>query len=242
MTRRVATTVNLDNEPSSAMLTVDHVYEMLLQAIVESTYPSGERLLIERLADELGVSEQLVREAVDRLETNGHVRIAPSFGAAARSIDLDLYPEMVEAVALLESLALGLAVPNLTTHDIRIARGVNEELRACLQDPELDLDRYSRLNQRFHEILFGACPNRHIMAILDREWALLETTRESRFVFMPDRAADRVREHDELLDMIEQHRSVGEIEHFALDHRMGTPRRLLRDLSDLIGSSAATAV
>ena len=95
-----------------------------------------------------------------------------------------------------------------------------------------DATRSTRLNRRFHEILFSACPNGHLLAILDREWALLETTRSSAISYIPERATRGVEEHDELLDMIERHRDGDAIERFAREHRMSAARRLLHQFVD----------
>lgn len=208
----------------------DHAYQSIRRAIHDGEYGPGERLVIERLARGLGVSVVPVREAIRRLEADGYVTFTHNVGATVTSIDLDRYPETIETVAALEGVALGLAVPHLTDADRSQAREVNDRLRASLD--AFEPAQFTRLNRCFHEILFNACPNRHILAILDREWALLETTRRSAFSYIPSRAARSVDEHDELLDMIGAGRDGIEIEMFAREHRMATARRLLQHLGD----------
>ena len=128
-------------------------------------------------------------------------------------------------------------MPHLTATDVRRAREVNDRMRNALT--RLDPAQFTRLNRRFHNILYSACPNRHILSILEREWALLSTTRRSSFVFIPERAAESVQEHDDLLDMIEDGRGIDEIERFARDHRMQTARRLLQHIGDNMPESTA---
>jgi DNA-binding GntR family transcriptional regulator len=221
---------NRQSGPGAPTSKADHAYEMILRSILDGEYEPGDRLVIERLARELGVSVVPVREAIRRLEADGYVTFTRNVGATVTSIDLDRYPETIETVAALEGVALGLAVPHLTATDLRRAREVNERLRISLS--KFDPNQFTRLNRRFHEILFSACPNRHILSILEREWALLETTRRSAFTYIPERAARSVEEHDELIDMIEQHGDAYQIELFARDHRMSTARRLLQHLGD----------
>jgi len=216
--------------PGAPTSKADHAYESILQSILDGEYAGGERLVIERLARELGVSVVPVREAIRRLEADGYVTFTRNVGATVASIDLDRYPETVEAVAVIEAVALGLAVPHLTATDVRRAREVNDRMRNALT--RLDPAQFTRLNRRFHNILYSACPNRHILSILEREWALLSTTRRSAFVFIPERAAESVQEHDDLLDMIEDGRGIDEIERFARDHRMETARGLLKQIGD----------
>ncbi len=230
---------NRQSGPGAPTSKADHAYEAILRSILDGEYEPGDRLVIERLARELGVSVVPVREAIRRLEADGYVTFTRNIGATVTTIDLDRYPETIEAVAALEGVALGLAVPHLTTTELRRAREVNDRLRESLV--KFDPAQVTRLNRRFHEILFNACPNRHILSILEREWALLETTRRSAFTYIPERAARSVEEHDELLDMIEHGGNAVEIERFARDHRMSTARRLLQHLGDKMEPADAAA-
>jgi DNA-binding GntR family transcriptional regulator len=216
--------------PGAPTSKADHAYETILRSILDAEYEPGERLVIERLARELGVSVVPVREAIRRLEADGYVTFTRNIGATVTAIDLDRYPETIEAVAALEGIAIGLAAPHLTATDLGRAREVNDRLRESLS--KFDPTQFTRLNRRFHEILYGACPNRHILAILEREWALLDTTRRSAFTYIPERAARSVQEHDGLLEMIESGANSSDIERFARDHRMSTARRLLQHLGD----------
>jgi len=216
--------------PGAPTSKADHAYETILRSILDGEYEPGERLVIERLARELGVSVVPVREAIRRLEADGYVTFTRNIGATVTAIDLDRYPETIEAVAALEGIAIGLAAPHLTATDLRRAREVNDRLRESLS--KFDPTQFTRLNRRFHEILYGACPNRHILAILEREWALLDTTRRSAFTYIPERAARSVQEHDDLLEMIETGANSSDIERFARDHRMVTARRLLQHLGE----------
>ncbi|MGD9997960.1 MAG: GntR family transcriptional regulator [Ilumatobacteraceae bacterium] len=221
--------------PGAPTSKADHAYQTILQSIRGGEYEPGDRLVFERLARGLGVSVVPVREAIRRLEADGYVTFTRNVGATVTSIDLDRYPETIEAVASIEGIAMGLAVPHLTAADLRRARDVNERLRSTLD--HFDATRFTRLNRRFHEILFKACPNRHLLAILEREWALLDTTRRSAFSYIPERAARSVAEHDEMLDMIEQGTAGEVIERFAREHRMSTARRLFQHLGDTMSTA-----
>ena len=227
---RRATTPTLTPGGGSGVATskADHAYEVIRQAIHDGEFDPGARLVIERLARRLGFSIVPVREAIRRLEADGYVTFTHNVGATVTAIDLDRYPETIETVAALEGVALGLAVAHLTHADLDRARTVNQRLRESLSS--FEPGAFTRLNRCFHEILFNACPNRHILAMLDREWGLLETTRRSAFSYIPARAARSVDEHDELLRMIESGRAGIEIELFAREHRMATARRLLQHL------------
>ena len=208
----------------------DSAYQRIREAIQNGEYAPGERLVIEQLARRLGCSVVPIREAIRRLEADGHLTFTHNVGATVATIDLAHYPETIETVAALEGVALGLAVPRLTGEDLQHARSINGRLRTSLEFG-FDPCQFTRLNRSFHEVLFQACPNRHMLSMLEREWSILETTRRSAFSYIPSRASRSVDEHDELLRMIESRRNGFEIEMFAREHRMATARMLLQHIT-----------
>jgi DNA-binding GntR family transcriptional regulator len=96
----------------------------------------------------------------------------------------------------------------------------------------MDPPKFTAINLRFHKILYTRCPNRHLLNMVEKEWALLATTRKSAFAFIPERASGSVAEHEQLLRLIEASRSAEEIEAFARRHRMKTARSLLQHIGN----------
>jgi DNA-binding GntR family transcriptional regulator len=216
--------------PGAPQSKADHAYTVIRQHIIDGKSSPGERLPIERLAREINVSVVPVREAIRRLEAEGFVTFTRNVGATVASIDLERYPETIEAVAVLEGVATGLAAPHITATDLKKAKALNDELRRSIT--KLDPVRFTRTNAQFHKTLYIRCPNRHIVGMVEREWALLETTRRSAFSLIPERASRSVAEHDELLRLIIDGRPGEEVEAFARQHRMRTARSLLQHLGD----------
>jgi DNA-binding GntR family transcriptional regulator len=223
--------------PGAARSKADHAYELIRERIVHHRAAPGERLVIEQLARELDVSVVPVREAIRRLEAEGYVTYTRNVGATVSTIDLERYPETVEAVAVLEAAAVGLAAPHIGAQELAAARELNERMRRSLE--RLDPRRFTLTNQAFHRVLYERCPNRRLLDLVTREWALLETTRQSVFRYIPERARDSVAEHDRLLRLIEERRPSDEIEAFARTHRMQTARSLLRQLGDEMNGETA---
>ena len=232
----------VDAGPGAARSKADHAYELIRQRVLDGRSAPGDRLVIEHLAREINVSVVPVREAIRRLEAEGYVTYTRNVGATVASIDLDRYPETVEALAVLEGVAIGLAAPHVTAADLAEARALNEALRSSID--LLDPVQFTRTNQLFHRALYRRCPNRHILNMVTREWELVETTRRSAFTFIPERAAGSVAEHEELLRLIESGRTPDDIEAFARAHRMRTVRLLLQhignELDDALEASEPT--
>jgi DNA-binding GntR family transcriptional regulator len=211
--------------PGSSTSKADHAYRVVRDSVVNGDYEPGSRLVIEHIAKVIGTSVVPVREAIRRLEAEGFVVYTRNVGATVATIDMDRYPETVDAVAILEGAATGLAAPHVTRRDLKHARSLNATLRRSLK--AINPVAFSETNHQFHATLYRRCPNRHVLDLLQKEWQLLRRTRVSAFAFIPERAVDSVEEHEHLLDLIEQGRPPAEIEGYVRSHRQLTARALL---------------
>lgn len=195
-------------------------YTAVKARIVDGVFPPGHRLVLAKIAGDLGVSVVPVREAIRRLEAEGLVTFQRNVGATVAGIDPTEYLYTMQTLSLVEGAATALSAPLVGAGDIARARAVNEEMRACLQ--QFDPIRFTRLNQDFHAILFERCPNPHILDLVHRGWNRLASLRSSTFRFVPDRARASVEEHEKLLALIESRAEPDAVERAARAHRSAT--------------------
>jgi DNA-binding GntR family transcriptional regulator len=200
-------------------------YESIRSKIIDGVYGPGYRLVLDRLANEIGVSAVPVREALRRLEAEGYVDFKRNVGATVCTIDATAYAETMETLAIVEGAATALAAPHLSKADLKNARRVNEQMAASLE--RLDPVGFSRRNHEMHEVLYLKCPNHYLLGLVEREWARLRGIRHSSFAFVPERARQAVGEHTKLIDLIESGASATKIEDYARAHRMRTAHRFL---------------
>jgi DNA-binding GntR family transcriptional regulator len=126
----------------------------------------------------------------------------------------------MQTLSIVEGAATGLAAHLITDEDLRRARELNNQLRECLEN--FEPVRFTRLNNQFHAILYGRCPNPHILDLVHRGWNRLNAMRASSFDLVPGRARESVEEHDGLLELLGAKASPHEIEMAARAHRTGT--------------------
>lgn len=195
-------------------------YAVVKARIVDGTYSPGYRLVLAKIAEDLGVSVVPVREAIRRLEAEGLVTFERNVGATVAGIDPTEYLYTMQTLSIVEGAATAMSSPLMGPADIARARAVNNEMRACLE--HFDPVRFTRLNQDFHSVLFENCPNPHILDLVHRGWNRLASLRSSTFRFVPGRARESVEEHDELLRLIESGAGADTIEHAARLHRSAT--------------------
>lgn len=204
-------------------------YASVKARIVDKTFSPGYRLVLAKLAAELGVSVVPVREAIRRLEAEGLVAFERNVGATVAGIDSTEYLYTMQTLSIIEGAATALSAPLIRESDIARARRINEEMRAGLQD--FDPVRFTRLNHEFHSVLFERCPNPHMLDLVHHGWRRLASLRSSTFQFVPGRAHESVTEHEALLDLIETRADSDRIERAARLHRSATLDAYLAQVS-----------
>lgn len=205
-------------------------YQSIKRRISDGTFSPGYRLVLNRLADELGVSVVPIREAVRMLEAEGLVTFERNVGAQVAMLDPDEYRTTMQTLSLVEGYATATSAPFMTADDIARARAINNRMLDSLE--HFDPAAFTRLNLDFHGVLFEHCPNAHVLDLVHRGWARLRALRESTFSFVPGRAQGSVDEHSHLLDLIERKADPLDIELAARNHRLATLDAFLEHQKD----------
>ncbi|MFJ6416971.1 GntR family transcriptional regulator [Paeniglutamicibacter sp. NPDC091659] len=195
-------------------------YRLLHTRITEGTFTPGYRLVLGTIANELGCSVVPVREAIRRLEAEGMVNFERNVGATVAAADSALYLHTMQTLAIIEGAATALSAPFVDADQLAAARAINQAMTDLLTD--FDPPRFTELNNEFHQVLYRNCPNPHILDLVHRGWNRLALMRSSSFTHIPGRARESVREHAQLLDMIEAQAPAAEIEQAARAHRTNT--------------------
>lgn len=142
------------------------VVDELRQRILNRQLKPGERLVEERLAEELGVSRNPVREAIRVLASEGLVEVNARRGASVINMTMQEARETVEVRALLEGQNARLAARR---HDKEVIKRIEAVLNKGTQAAEHGrFDQLSQLNQQFHRELAAASQNTVLGDLLKR--------------------------------------------------------------------------
>ncbi|MEH0551314.1 GntR family transcriptional regulator [Streptomyces sp. B21-101] len=126
----------------------DRVHEALLELITTRALQPGRHLVESELAGRLGVSRQPVREALQRLSTEGWVDLRPAQGAFVHEPTEEEADQLLTVRTLLEAEAARLAAAHADESGIA---ALNEMVaRGVLAVTEDDMDAAVALNARFH--------------------------------------------------------------------------------------------
>src|SRR5215470_12278764 len=197
----------------------ERTYTILRDRIHSGTFAPMERLNIDALARELGVSPIPVREALRRLEAEGWVRFTPNVGAVVSPVDSTTWEQAMVTLAILEGAASAEAQQNLRRSDLarlrKIAAGMEEA--AARADPM----RFSKLNRLLHAAIVARCPNTYLMELLEQTNSRLDRLRSTMFAYLPHRSEEALGEHLHLIELLEGG-SKEDVESYARWHKLRT--------------------
>jgi len=138
----------------------------LRQAILTGRLKAGERLVEGRLADELGVSRNPVREAIRALASEGLIEVAARRGASVAMMSDQEARETIEVRALLEGHNARLAARR---HDNRVINRIEAVLnKGTAAVAAGHFNQLFQLNQEFHSELAAAGQNHVLGEVLQR--------------------------------------------------------------------------
>ena len=146
----------------------EQIKDVILQRIVAGEYPPGARLVETRIAQELGVSQAPVREALRDLEQVGCIVHEPFRGCSVRAFSAEELLEAFPVRAALEALAARLAAERMTEDELLRLAEMLETMRDAARRG--DAHDQSRANASFHATIVRAARN----TTLERQWSFLE--------------------------------------------------------------------
>ncbi|ARP73200.1 GntR family transcriptional regulator [Streptomyces pluripotens] len=126
----------------------ERVYEALLELITTRVLAPGQHLVESELAGHLGVSRQPVREALQRLNSEGWVDLRPAQGAFVHEPTEAEADQLLTVRALLEAEAARLAARNADQAGVDALFRVVEQGRLAVAAD--DVARAMALNAAFH--------------------------------------------------------------------------------------------
>jgi DNA-binding GntR family transcriptional regulator len=133
------------------------VTDEIRRMITDGEIAAGERLVEDRLAEQLGVSRNPVREAIRSLEATGLVEVLPRRGAYVTVVDLDDMAQLQEMRQVIDRWVVQAAAERHDATDV-------ERLDTCIREGRLaseagDPVRASEMHREFHLAIEAASKN-----------------------------------------------------------------------------------
>lgn len=143
----------------------EQVYKSLKASMLNGVLPPNNRLIEERLAEEMGTSRTPVREAIQKLEKEGLIHKLPKGGFAVSTITDEDIEEVFGIRSVLEGYAGYLATSRATNDDIWSLEETVQQEEECLK--RKDTEEIIRLNTEFHDRLYKAAKSSKLYSIIN---------------------------------------------------------------------------
>jgi DNA-binding GntR family transcriptional regulator len=203
----------------------DLAYQAIRDAIFSGEFAQGARLNQDELARRLGVSRAPIRDALNRLESEGLVKtLSRSGGVVVADISEQEMADIYELRAILDSASTRLACERMSDDDLnRLAEIVAETERVTQAK---DLNAIVQAHAEFHYLIYAACGNPELTRVARNLW-----DRSYRFRVMALRSEENARhglaQHTAILVAL-QARDAGKAVALAEEHDRSSIRHLRR--------------
>jgi len=138
----------------------------LRERIRAGRFVPGQRLIEADLVRDTGSSRGRVREALQRLETEGLIVLEEFRGASVRSFTPDEMRQIYRTRMALEGLAAFDCTERADAAQKAAIRDLQEQMNAC--ENTGDHARFARLNDAWHDAIMTAAGNTYVRTFVER--------------------------------------------------------------------------
>jgi DNA-binding GntR family transcriptional regulator len=182
------------------------IVALLQEAIISGAIQGGDQIVEAKVAQQFGVGQGLIREALIELEHQGFVQRTPFSGTQVPTLSLEDALQIFEIRIELEPLAVTLAGRNANAGDIAELKVLAEKTRLASKAEDLDVFFESHLS--FRKKIWKLSGNRHLQSTLERVviplYALYLVRRKYSRQGILETVVECVEHEDKILDAYQQ--------------------------------------
>ncbi len=171
------------------------VYRVLKNSIVRGDLAPNSKLVLTEIAKSLGISNTPIREAINKLVSEGLIKIIPNKGIIVKKINMDDFQESLQVRAFLDGLIGKLASKKITDKEIGKMMKIIKKMEDCVKKD--DRLTYNDLDIKFHDLLLNTSGNSKLKEIYNN---LINQSNRFRLrtLKIPDRMVKSLKEHREI--------------------------------------------
>jgi DNA-binding GntR family transcriptional regulator len=175
-------------------------------AILDGEYQPGEWLRQKRIAEELGVSQMPVREALKELAADGLVEHVPYRGMRVVRFSPQDVADLYANRSCLEGMAAKAAAQNISAEELGELRSLCAQMEDNMEPAQISM--YRNLNRRFHRAIYNASGRDYLSRTLNQLWLtfpmmLLSSFPQTAQQALPQRDEKDLQDHKAILVALE---------------------------------------
>lgn len=183
------------------------VSERLRVAILDGEYQPGEWLRQKRIAEELGVSQMPVREALKELAADGLVEHIPYRGVRVIRLSPQDVADLYANRSCLEGMAAKAAAQNISSEELDELRSLCAQMQDNVAPSQISA--YRNLNRQFHRGICNASRHDYLSRTLNQLWLtfpmmLLSSFPQTASQALPQRDQKDLEEHEAIIAALEK--------------------------------------
>ncbi|RED63204.1 GntR family transcriptional regulator [Cohnella lupini] len=155
----------MTKKPLSRYVLTDQLYSLIKNQILSHAMPAGDKINIDKLARDLGVSNIPIRESLFRLASEGLVTIVPFKGMFVAEMNLRDIDEIFEIRQSLEELSVRKAASRIPKE--LLVRMLQQLSLESVANEGTDMeDAVSKLNEDLHGTILKYAKNENLKQIV----------------------------------------------------------------------------
>jgi DNA-binding GntR family transcriptional regulator len=223
---------------TSTQSLADRAYQEIRSMILDLRLLPGQTILIDELAEQLGMSRTPVREALARLGSGleGLVETIPRKGIVVTIPSVEGMREIYEIIQGLESQAIKLALEHVDETALRSLEDIIlTQEKALVVD---DIDTWMQTDREFHHLLIDAAKNRRLSELVRMFDGQIHRTRVATTRLRPRaNLTQSTQDHKNILEALRIHQLE-----WALKIHTSHCERALGDMVQIVTDYQATVV
>ncbi len=146
----------------------ERAYTRIRNTILSGAFAPGFQLKEEELSEFCGVSRTPVRQAIQRLASEGLVTIRENRRSYVTDLTQQEFEQAFDVASMLESYSAGLAAERLTDDDLQTLRELEQQMEKLAEGSVGEYRKFLELNMEFHNLIHQASGNRSLFDMIQR--------------------------------------------------------------------------
>ncbi|WP_433634895.1 GntR family transcriptional regulator [Nocardia sp. CA-120079] len=207
------------------------LYEAVKERLLAGRYAAGEKIVVEALREEFGVSKQPVMEALRRLSSDHLVRIIPQVGCEVARYSAQEVDDFFLLFGGTEGAIAAVAAARRTEAQLHQLRQMTDSADHLVEsvDPRDRAHGYLVHNREFHAAIHAMAHSRIMAETSQRLWDMSDFLISTAGVENPlaDAIPHRQRDHHQILDAIADQDALAARQ--AMEEHITGTIRIIRD-------------
>jgi len=202
------------------------IYREIKTQITRGFMEPGERIYANKIAKDLNVSRTPVRESLQKLSSEGFLKVTPNKAMVVAEVSLEDAKEVLQVRGVLEGLSAGICAKKINEKEIQKFEKIIQKMNIAVKKG--DLIDYCELDDNFHELILKICGNKRIMKIRESLDNFIYRFR-IKSLSVAGRIENSKIEHKDILESLKQHDSE-KAEKLSKEHMNNTIDNIINNV------------